>query len=136
MIRPTDIYPTDVHPTKIHLVGSVPLPSAEAVFEKVCGAIGPYLSRLSDGETGERGGWISFQRTMLIEHPAVIVNPAGRTFPTRDLEGNVRRINDLFSNSRRKALSHQMSVFRSACQRPLPQAYSIFIPMPTHPILN
>lgn len=84
------------HPAEIHLVGSVPLPSTDAVFETICSAIGPYLKRIPDGETGERSGWISFQRTMLTAHHAVMVNPAGRTFPTRDIEGNIRRINELF----------------------------------------
>ena len=38
----------------IHLVGSVPLPSAAAVFECVAAHLGPALVRCPDGETGER----------------------------------------------------------------------------------
>ena len=83
-------------PTRIHLVGSVPLESSADVFEQVCGAIGPYLARIPDGETGERGGWIAFQNAMLSQHPAVKINPAGRTVPIRDLEGKVSRENPLF----------------------------------------
>lgn len=83
-------------PKDIHLVGSIPLPSSEAVFESISSALGPHLARLPDGETGDRGRWISFQHTMLTEHPAVMNNPMGRTFPTRDLDGNVRRVNELF----------------------------------------
>ncbi|MEM7126849.1 MAG: hypothetical protein AAF702_11015 [Chloroflexota bacterium] len=83
--------PSRPRPQQIHLVGSVPLPTASDVFEQICGAVGPYLTRLPDGETGERSRWISFQRAMLEEHPAIMVNPAGRTFTIRDLEGKVSR---------------------------------------------
>ena len=54
-----------------HLVGSVPLPDAEAVFRTVSHAWGPHLRRISDGETGRRGRWIWFQREMLEQHPAM-----------------------------------------------------------------
>ena len=87
--------PALARPKDIHLVGSIPLPSATDVFEQVGGAVGPYLARLPDGETGERKGWIAFQRAMLENHPAVIVNPAGRTVPVRDLEGKISRENAL-----------------------------------------
>ena len=46
----------------VHLIGSVPLPDAEAVFRTVSAAVGPYLHRIPDGETGERVRWIWFQR--------------------------------------------------------------------------
>ncbi|MFT7586886.1 MAG: hypothetical protein ACI9EW_003325 [Cellvibrionaceae bacterium] len=80
----------------VHLVGSVPLPSSEAVFETVCAAVGEHLRRVPDGETGIRIGWIGFQHDMLEKHPAVMLNPAGRTVPIRDLDGGVSRQNHLF----------------------------------------
>jgi len=83
-------------PLAVHLVGSVPLPSSAAVFETVCNAVGDHLRRVPDGETGERGGWISFQHAMLEKHSAVMLNPAGRTVPIRDLDGGVSRENHLF----------------------------------------
>ena len=52
-----------------HLVGSVPLPDAETVFHTVSAALAPYLRRITDGETGQRGRWIWFQREMLERHP-------------------------------------------------------------------
>jgi len=48
----------------ILLVGSVPLPSAEAVFEAVAAGVGPRAKRLPDGETGERTNWIAWQRAI------------------------------------------------------------------------
>ena len=36
----------------VYLVGSVPMASAEEVFTRVGGALGPYLKWLPDGETG------------------------------------------------------------------------------------
>ena len=58
-----------------HLIGSVPLTDAETVFRTVADALGPLLRRMPDGETGERGRWIYFQRTMLENHPAMEVDP-------------------------------------------------------------
>jgi len=37
-----------------HLIGSVPLPSGEEVFRRLASTLGPVLSRMPDGETGER----------------------------------------------------------------------------------
>jgi hypothetical protein len=47
-------------PRKVYLVGSVPLASAQEVFETVSAALGPHLDTLPDGETGERLDWITW----------------------------------------------------------------------------
>ena len=44
----------------IYLVGSVPMASAEEVFKAVSAALGPRIKRIPDGETGERGDWITW----------------------------------------------------------------------------
>lgn len=59
----------------LHLIGSIPLDSSEQVFRTVAGALGPYLKRLPDGETGERSRWVYFQRQMLLDHPAMEIDP-------------------------------------------------------------
>ncbi len=56
---------------RLLLIGSVPLPDTEQVFRRLGSELGPYLARLPDGETGERGRWIYFQRIMLETHPAM-----------------------------------------------------------------
>jgi hypothetical protein len=58
------------HPI-VHLVGSIPLPDAESVFRTVSGAVGRYLIRLPDGETGIRKTWIRFLQDVLAENPAI-----------------------------------------------------------------
>jgi hypothetical protein len=60
---------------RLHLIGSIPLDSSEQVFRTVAGALGPYLKRLPDGETGERSRWVYFQRQMLLDHPAMEIDP-------------------------------------------------------------
>jgi hypothetical protein len=50
----------------VHLVGSVPLNSAEEVFRRVTGSLGPRIRRLPDGETGDRTGWVGFQVPVLL----------------------------------------------------------------------
>jgi len=54
----------------IHLVGSVPMANAPEVFETVSAALGPRIKRLPDGETGERGDWITWLVPVFAEHPA------------------------------------------------------------------
>lgn len=55
----------------VHLVGSVPLHSTESVFRRVSAALGPWLARIPDGETGERARWIRYQQVMLQSHPGM-----------------------------------------------------------------
>ena len=52
-------------PRGVHLVGSVPLPDAEAVFRMSASILGSHLRRLPDGETGERSNWIGWQHAVL-----------------------------------------------------------------------
>ncbi len=54
---------------EVYLVGSVPMTSATEVFETVSAALGTRLKRLPDGETGERGDWISWLEPIFSEHP-------------------------------------------------------------------
>lgn len=54
----------------IHLVGSVPMANAREVFEKVSAALGNRIKRLPDGETGERGDWITWLEPVFSQNPA------------------------------------------------------------------
>ena len=56
----------------IHLVGSVPMANARDVFEQVGAALGPRLKRLPDGETGERGDWITWLEPVFAENQALV----------------------------------------------------------------
>jgi hypothetical protein len=59
----------------VQLVGSVPLPTTEAVFRLLAGALGTLAKRLPDGETGKRAYWITSQAYLLAKHPQF--EPAG-----------------------------------------------------------
>jgi hypothetical protein len=74
-----------------HLIGSVPLASAEEVFRTVGGALGDLLTRLPDGETGERRRWIYWQRTMLERHPAMEVDRDAGLLELRQWDGSLLR---------------------------------------------
>jgi hypothetical protein len=74
-----------------HLIGSVPLPDAETVFRTVGRALGPCLARVPDGETGQRGRWIWWQRDMLLRHPAMEVDTDTPPFELRQWDGAVIR---------------------------------------------
>lgn len=53
------------------LVGSVPLADSEAVFRAAGAAFGARLRRVPDGETGDRAGWIGWQRKQFADQPAL-----------------------------------------------------------------
>lgn len=81
---------------RLHLIGSVPLADGEQVFRTVGGALGPWLRCLPDGETGERGRWISFQRAMLERHPAMTLDPTAPPLRLCRPDGSVLREETLF----------------------------------------
>src|SRR5215207_7729219 len=62
-------------PYGVHLVGSFPLPDAEAVFRTASAVLGQHLRRLPDGETGDRANWILWQLPNLRSHPQLEVAP-------------------------------------------------------------
>ena len=78
-----------------HLIGSVPLPTTEAVFRRLGAMLGPVLSRMPDGETGERRRWIYWQRTMLERHPAMEVDGDAGLLELRQWDGSLLRRTDL-----------------------------------------
>jgi hypothetical protein len=82
-------------PGLAHLIGSVPLASTEEVFRRLSAALGPVLSRMPDGETGERRRWIYWQRTMLERHPAMEVDPDAGLLELRQWDGSLLRRTDL-----------------------------------------
>jgi hypothetical protein len=78
------------HPI-VHLVGSLPLPDAEAVFRTVSGALGGHLVRLPDGETGIRKTWIRFLQDVLADNPAIEVAKDVPPFKFVQWDGKVVR---------------------------------------------
>lgn len=54
----------------VYLVGSVPMADAQEVFTTISAAIGPYLKRLPDGETGDRSDWITWLEPAFANNPA------------------------------------------------------------------
>jgi hypothetical protein len=76
---------------QLHFVGSIPLPSSAEVFRQLNGQVGQFLRRIPDGETGERILWIKFQQKMLLEHPAIELDPTQPPLPVKQADGTVHR---------------------------------------------
>jgi len=76
---------------RLHLIGSVPLDSSEQVFRRLGEELGPYLRCLPDGETGERSRWVYFQRQMLLDHPAMEIDPTVPPYKFVQWDGKVVR---------------------------------------------
>ena len=54
-----------------HLVGSIPLDNATNVFTTASEALGPYLRRIPDGETGDRTNWIVWQFPLFLQNESL-----------------------------------------------------------------
>ena len=57
---------------QIHLVGSIPLNSAELVFDIIGRYLGEKCMLIPDGETGERTNWIGWQRGVFANQSALV----------------------------------------------------------------
>lgn len=78
-------------PGRLHLIGSIPLDNSEAVFRTLASELGPHLSRIPDGETGERSRWVYFQRQMLLDHPAMEIDPTVPPYKFVQWDGKLLR---------------------------------------------
>ena len=76
---------------RLHLIGSIPLASSEEVFRTLAQALGPFLPRIPDGETGERSRWVYFQGQMLRGHPDMEIDPTVPLYPFVQWDGKVVR---------------------------------------------
>lgn len=59
-------------PTSVHFNGSVNLPDAETVMREISSRIPSGLSRMPDGETGDRIDWVQFQMRKFAEMPEFV----------------------------------------------------------------
>ena len=76
---------------RLHLIGSIPLDNSEQVFRRLASELGPFLRRMPDGETGERSRWVFFQRQMLLDHPAMEIDPTVPPYKFVQWDGKVVR---------------------------------------------
>jgi len=76
---------------RLHLIGSIPLATSEEVFRTLAKELGPHLSRMPDGETGERSRWVYFQGQMLRAHPDMEIDPTVPPYPFVQWDGKVVR---------------------------------------------
>jgi hypothetical protein len=109
---------------RAHLIGSVPLPDCEQVFRQVGGELGPYLRRLPDGETGERGRWIFFQNMMLRAHPAMEEDPTEPPFRFVQWDGKV--IRETMRLRFKPDIDPQNVTFDTGYDRAAVQSYTVF----------
>ncbi len=56
-------------PTRVHFNGSVNLPNSETVMREISARIPDGVTRMTDGETGERNYWIRFQIQKFAQMP-------------------------------------------------------------------
>ena len=74
-----------------HFVGSMPLASTEETFRTISSAVGPWLKRLPDGETGARRTWVGYVGSMLGKHPDLEIDPDAPKFQMKVLSGRLYR---------------------------------------------
>lgn len=69
-------------PSSVHFNGSVNLPDAETVMREISSRIPSGVRRMTDGETGDRNYWISFQINKFLEMPEFETVSVGRAYET------------------------------------------------------
>src|ERR1700757_3456282 len=69
-------------PTAVHFNGSVNLPDAETVMREISSRIPDGVRRMTDGETGERNYWISFQTRKFEQMPQFETVSVGKAYET------------------------------------------------------
>ena len=69
-------------PTSVHFNGSVNLPDAETVMREISARIPAGVRRMTDGETGDRNYWISFQIAKFEQMPEFEKVASGRAYET------------------------------------------------------
>lgn len=109
---------------RVHLIGSIPLPDSEAVFRRVAGELGPYLRRMPDGETGERGRWIFFQNMMLRAHPAMEEDPTEPPF--RFVQWDGKLVRETMRLRFKPGIDPDRVAFDTGYDRAATQSYAVF----------
>jgi hypothetical protein len=71
-------------PSSVHFNGSVNLPDAETVMREISARVPTGVRRMTDGETGERDYWISFQTNKFEAMPEFVTVRSGRFYETAD----------------------------------------------------
>ena len=69
-------------PSSVHFNGSVNLPDAETVMREISSRIPAGVRRMTDGETGDRNYWISFQTRKFEQMPEFETVASGRAYET------------------------------------------------------
>jgi len=69
-------------PSSVHFNGSVNLPDAETVMREISARIPTGVRRMTDGETGDRNYWISFQVAKFQQMPEFETVASGRAYET------------------------------------------------------
>jgi hypothetical protein len=67
-------------PTSVHFNGSVNLPDAETVMREISSRIPQGVVRMTDGETGDRNYWISFQTRKFEQMPEFETVTVGQAY--------------------------------------------------------
>jgi hypothetical protein len=73
-------------PSRVHFNGSVNLPDAETVMREISARIPVGVSRMTDGETGDRGYWINFQIQKFLAMPEFESVSVGKAYDTEDAD--------------------------------------------------
>jgi hypothetical protein len=69
-------------PRSVHFNGSVNLPDTETVMREISSRVPAGVRRMTDGETGDRNYWISFQTSKFEQMPEFELVASGRAYDT------------------------------------------------------
>ena len=79
-------------PSSVHFNGSVNLPDGETVMREISTRIPVGVRRMTDGETGDRNYWISFQVEKFLKMPELEAVASGKAYETADEAPDMPRL--------------------------------------------
>jgi hypothetical protein len=79
-------------PSSVHFNGSINLPDGETVMREISARIPSGVRRMTDGETGDRGYWISFQIDKFLQMPEFESVAVGRAYETEEEAPDMPRL--------------------------------------------
>ena len=124
----------------VHLVGSVPLADATSVFTAACTHLETLVSRIPDGETGERTNWIGWQLPKLANAPGLSLQEdptreygtAGQIYITGSAEDVV--LGNLGYRDAALASYSEFKALKQSGEIPADVRFQVCLPTPLAPI--
>jgi hypothetical protein len=126
------------HPHHVHLVGSIPLASTKAVFERLTSSLLGRLLRIPDGEPVKRGNFTYFQGSVFEDYPSIVSRPPPTYDPAQAASSFPRpiKLNPIMYDDFAVASYQQFTELREQGVIPAGIRFQVCLPTPFSVLIN